>query len=164
MHETDDDLAELQELLDSSHAAAGAHLRSIFNEERRIPAVELPALLPGVQVLSLATVTAACEPRVAPVDGLFFRGRFWFGSSHDSARFRNIRARPQVSAAHVRGEELAVVVHGTAHEVDTASPELAPFRNYCLEIYGEAWHDWGAPAAYARIDPTRMFTFRSRGG
>ena len=162
MHETEADLRALQQLLDRSHAGAGQHLRSIFADEWRIPAAELPGLLAGVQLLSLATVTAAAEPRVAPVDGLFFRGRFWFGSSHESVRFRHIRARPSVSATVTRGEELAVVVHGTAHEADTSAPEVEPFRRYLLETYGESWNEWGASAAYARIDPSKMFTYRRR--
>ena len=95
MHETDEDLRGLQDLVDHSHAGAGEHLRAIFDDDRRIPAAELPALLAGVQVLALATVTARGEPRVAPVDGLFFRGRWHFGSSDRSARFRHIRARPR---------------------------------------------------------------------
>ena len=162
MHETDDDLRELQELLDESYARAGDHLRSIFTPDRRLSAPRLARMLTGVQVLNLATVTAAGEPRVAPVDGLFFRGRFWFGSSHTSVRFRHIRARPAVSAALTRGEELAVIVHGTAHEVDTASVDARPFRDYCVQVYGESWYDWGASAAYARIEPTRMFTYEAR--
>jgi uncharacterized pyridoxamine 5'-phosphate oxidase family protein len=156
LYETEDDLQGLQRLLDESYARAGDHLRSVFTEERRIPAAELPDQLRGVQVLHLATVTASCEPRLAPVDGLFFRGRFWFGSSHRSARFRHIRARPQVSAAVTRGEEFAVIVHGSAHEVDTAIPETRPFRDYCIEVYGE---DLSGSAPYARIEPATMFTF-----
>jgi len=165
VHETDDDLRSLQELLDASHAAAGPHLRSIFSDERRIPAAELPALLPGVQVLALATVTARGEPRVAPVDGLFFRGRFWFGSAQNSARFRHIRARPAVSATHLRGEELAIVVHGRAVEIDPRAPERADFRAYLNETY-PGWDDagWAAGAPYARIEPSAMFTFRSGSG
>jgi general stress protein 26 len=160
MHETPEDIAALQRLIDESHAGAGRHLRSIFDDERRIPAADLPELLPGVQLLSLATVTAKGEPRVGPVDGLFFRAHFWFGSAHDSARFRHIRRNPAVSAAHTRGEELAVIVHGRAHETPLA--ERHPFRAYCLEVYGDAWFEFGEGAAYARIEPERMFTFRSR--
>src|SRR5918992_4819538 len=119
MHETADDMIELTALLDRSYARSGNHLRSIFTPERRIPADELVALLPGVQVLNLATVTRACAPRVAPVDGLFYRGRFWFGSAAASVRFVHLRERTQVSASHTRGEELAVIVHGTATMVDT---------------------------------------------
>jgi uncharacterized pyridoxamine 5'-phosphate oxidase family protein len=163
VHETDDDLRALQALLDRSHANAGPHLRSIFGDESRIPAAELPALLPGVRVLALATVTARGEPRVAPVDGLFFRGRWHFGSAENSARFRHIRARPAVSATHTRGEQLAIVVHGHAEEIDPRAPEHAGFRAYLNETY-RGWDDadWAAGAPYARIEPTAMFTFRSR--
>jgi uncharacterized pyridoxamine 5'-phosphate oxidase family protein len=161
VHETENDLRALQELIDASHANAGPHLRAIFGDDRKIPAAELPALLPGVQVLALATVTARGEPRVAPVDGLFFRGRFHFGSSPESARFRHIRARPAVSATHMRGEELAVVVHGQAVEIDPRAPEHAGFRGYLNETY-PGWDDadWAADAPYARIEPSAMFTFR----
>ncbi len=159
VHETGDDLRELQRLLDESYAAAGRHLRSIFTEETRLTAAELSELLPGVQVLNLATVTAAGEPRVAPVDGLFYRGRFWFGSAHDSARFRHIRRRPSVSAAHTRGEELAVIVHGSAHEIDTSSADNGGFRDYLSDVYGREWDEWGGTAPYARIDAAKMFTF-----
>ena len=162
MHETEEDLRELQALLDRSHANAGRHLRSIFSAAMRIPAAELPAFLPGVQVLALATVTARGEPRVAPVDGLFFRARWYFGSAPDSARFRHLRARPAVSATHLRGEELAVVVHGRAHELDPRAPEHGAFRAYLNETYS-GWDDadWARGAPYARIDPAAMFTFRS---
>ena len=161
MHETPEDMAELATLLDRSYERAGQHLRSIFTPERRIPADDLIALLPGVQVLNLATVTRACQPRVAPVDGLFYRGRFWFGSSPTSARFTHLRERPQVSASHTRGESLAVIVHGTAVPVDLGDPATAGFRDYCREVYGADWDDWGAAAAYARIDAERIYTYRS---
>jgi uncharacterized pyridoxamine 5'-phosphate oxidase family protein len=113
-------------------------------------------------VLALATVTARGEPRVAPVDGLFFRARFWFGSSGQSARFRHIRARPAVSATHLRGEELAIVVHGLAVEVDVGAPEHAALRSYLLETYPD-WEQWGAGSPDARIEPKAMFTFRAGG-
>jgi uncharacterized pyridoxamine 5'-phosphate oxidase family protein len=162
VHETPDDVTGLQELLDRSYAAAGEHLRSIFEPQHRIPAADLPDLLTGVQVLSLATVTRRCEPRVAPVDGLFYRAALWFGSSPTSARIRHVRARPQVSATHLRGESLAVVVHGRATLVDLTEPEHAGFRAYCAEVYGGSWEDWGGAAPYARIDPTTMFTYHRR--
>lgn len=163
MHETPDDIARLQQLLDDSHASGGPHLRSIFTEKRRVQAEELCRLLSGVQVLNLATVTARCSPRVAPVDGLFFRGAFYFGSSPDSIRFRHLRKRPQVSAAHTRGEDLAIIVHGTAERLDLTAPECFPFRSYLLEVYGGDWEHWGAGATYARIDAARMYASRFAG-
>jgi uncharacterized pyridoxamine 5'-phosphate oxidase family protein len=160
MHETTEDLIELTALLDRSYARAGDHLRSIFTPERRIPAAELVALLPGVQILNLATVTRACAPRVAPVDGLFYRGRFWFGSAAASVRFTHLRERPQVSASHTRGEELAVIVHGTATLVDASDPAQAGFAAYYREVYGFGWEEWDLPVQFARIDATRLYTYR----
>ena len=156
MYETADDLAVLQALLDESHEAAGSHLKSIFSEGMRVHAKELTELLPGVQVLVLATVTARGEPRAAPVDGLFYRGRWYFGSSEQSARFRHLRQRPAVSAAHVRGEDLAVIVHGTAREIDRRNEDGGGFQRYLEETYGSM--DWAGDAPYAVIEAARMFT------
>ena len=159
-HETPEDLLELQRLLDDSHAAAGSHLRSIFSDERRVSAADLPGRLAGVQVTALATVTARGEPRVAPVDGLFYRGKVWFGSSHDSMRFRHIRARPSVSATITHGEDFALVVHGTAVEVDPKTADEGGFLRYLKEVYGgDDWEEWAGDSPYARIEPIRMFTF-----
>ena len=159
-HETPEDLAELQRLLDDSHAAAGSHLKTIFSDERRVVAADLPGRLTGVQVLALATVTARGEPRVAPVDGLFYRGRFWFGSSEQSMRFRHIRARPSVSATVTHGETFAVVVHGTAVEVDPLTADDGGFLAYLKEVYSPQWEDWYPQTPpYARIEAKRMFTF-----
>ena len=160
MHETPYDLRELTELLDRSYARAGGHLRSIFPPEWRIPADELVALLPGVQVLNLATVSRSCAPRVAPVDGLFYRGRFWFGSAAASVRFTHLRERPQVSASHTRGEEVAVIVHGTAALVEVSDPAHAGFADYYHEVYGFGWEEWDLPVQFARIDATHLYTYR----
>ncbi len=164
MHETAADLATLQELLDASYAAAGAHLRSITTPQRRLSAEQVAERLTGMRLLALATATADGRPIVGAVDGIFLRGAFHFGSSPDSLRFRHIRARPQVSATHLPGEELAVTVHGRAVPVDVGAEEGAELRQTLLEVYVprygekyEAFLDSGV--AHARIDADRMFTF-----
>lgn len=157
MHETPADLEALQAMLDASHERAGGHLRSILTGERRMTAEHLCDLLTGMCLLNLATVTAACEPRVGAVDGHFHRGHWYFGSSHESVRFRHLRDRPQVSANHVRGEELAVVIHGRATEIDVAAPEHEGLLDQLVSFYGEEWREWGKGAAYARIDADRLY-------
>src|SRR5579871_7006434 len=146
MHETDTDLAALQDLLDRSDAAAGPHLRSIITAERRLSAREVADRLVGMRLLALATVTADCRPLVGPVDGIFYRGSFYFGSSPDSVRFRHLRQRPAVSATHLPGEELAVTVHGSAEFVNVSRPEQGGFRQTLLDIYcpqyGAEWETW----------------------
>ena len=164
MHESPADLAALQDLLDNSYASAGAHLLSIHMPERRLSAGEVAQRLTGMCLLSLATVTADCRPVAGPVDGVFYRGAFHFGSSPDSLRFRHIRARPQVSATHLPREELAVTVHGRAVPIDIRSEQNAGFRRTLLEVYvpryGAEWEQFlDSGVAYARIDADRMFTF-----
>jgi len=69
MHETADDLATLQDLLDRSYAAAGEHLKRITTPERRLTAADVAERLTGMSLLTLATVSADCRPLVGPVDG-----------------------------------------------------------------------------------------------
>jgi nitroimidazol reductase NimA-like FMN-containing flavoprotein (pyridoxamine 5'-phosphate oxidase superfamily) len=164
MNETIDDLNRLQRLLDDSYAAGGAHLREVITPERRLDAATLAGLLDGMKLLVLATVTADGRPICGPVDGIFYRGSFHFGSSPESIRFRHIRQRPAVSATHLDGEQFSVTVHGTATEVDVKAGEHADFRRALLDIYvpryGEQWEQFiDSGPVYARIDPERMFTF-----
>lgn len=164
MQESSADIEALQELLDRSYAAAGAHLLRIHTAERRLSAENVVERLTGMCLLALATVTADCRPIVGPVDGIFYRGAFHFGSSPDSVRFRHIRTRPHVSATHLPGEELAVTVHGRAVPVDIHAQEGRGFRRALLEIYvpryGPDWEKFlDSGPVYARIDADRMFTF-----
>ena len=161
MHETNQEIAWLQSLLDASYAGAGEHLLSIHTPNWRMTAADLCETLTKVCVLNLATVTPHGRPMVAPVDGLFLHGKFWFGSSNDSQRFRHIRLNPYVSAAHTRGEDLSVVEHGAAVEVDVAEGEHEELHDYCRAIYDEfdSWGKWG-DQPYAYIEPSRLYAIR----
>jgi uncharacterized pyridoxamine 5'-phosphate oxidase family protein len=166
LRETPDDIAALQELLVRSYAAAGPHLLRIHTPDRRMSAEQIADRLTGMRLLALATATADGRPRVGPVDGIFFRGAFHFGSSPDSLRFRHIRARPWVSATHLPGEELAVTVHGRAELVET--PPTGEFRQALLDIYvpryGAEWEQFlDSGPLYARIAAERMYTFAFSG-
>jgi hypothetical protein len=164
VHETADDLERLQALLDASYDVAGAHLRGIVTPERRVGAAALAGRLQGMRLLALATSTADGRPIVGPVDGVFYRGAFWFGSGADSLRFRHIRSRPAVSATHLEGEEFAVTVHGTAREFDLRDTAVAGFRACLTEVYapryGADWIEWAETNPYARIGAHRMITFQ----
>src|SRR5947209_9204602 len=107
MHETADDLDQLQALLDRSHERASPHLARIITAERRVNAEQLAERLTGMCLLVLATVTADGRPINGPVDGVFYRGAFHFGTAPDAVRWRHIQARPQVSATHLPEESFA---------------------------------------------------------
>jgi hypothetical protein len=128
MHETVEDLIELQRLLDESYTSAGEHLRSTFVPERRSSAADLAAALKGVLLINLATVTARCEPLMAPVEGLFYRGRLWFSLPAGAQRAAHLHARPQVSATYVEGDQApCMIVHGVAREVGPDHPFFTGF-------------------------------------
>jgi nitroimidazol reductase NimA-like FMN-containing flavoprotein (pyridoxamine 5'-phosphate oxidase superfamily) len=163
MNETPEDLAALQALIDASYAQAGAHTLRIHEPERRLTAAQVAERLQGMVLLTLATVSSDGRPFAGPVDGVFHRGRFHFGSAPDSLRFRHIARRPQVSAVHLPGEHFAVTVHGRAVPVDVR--EDRGFRQALLDIYvpryGESWETefLDSGPVYARIEAERMLTY-----
>jgi len=157
--ETADDLARVQDLLDQSYASAGAHLRSIHTADRRFTAEELAERLTGMCLLTLATTTSDGRPITGPVDGVFHRGDWWFGSAPNSLRARHIERDPRVSVTHVPGEHLGVVTHGRVADTRIASDLPDDVQHTMVEIYGETWHEWGSGAVYWRLEAERMFTF-----
>jgi len=164
VHESPADIAALQQLLDRSYATAGRHLLRIHTPARRADAEQVVASLTGMCLLVLATVTADGRPIGGPVDGIFYRGAFHFGSSPDSLRFRHIRARPHVTATHLPAEEFAVTVHGRAVPLDVVAEESSGFRQALLEIYvpryGPEWEQFlDSGPVYARIEAERMYAF-----
>ena len=147
-------------VLDRSYAAAGPHLLSIHNEPGwRLSAEQISERLTGMVLLNLATVNSRGEPLVGPVDGMFFRGRFCCGSSKDSLRAKHIRHNRAVSASHTVGEGLAVIVHGTALDIDKSSELGLGLRDLAGSIYGMDGIDefWFTDAPYWEIEPRRMF-------
>jgi hypothetical protein len=165
MLETAEELGNLQRLLDHSMAGAGEHLRGIITGERRLSAADLAGRLPGMRLLTVATVTADGRPLAGPVDGYFLHGTFWFSSGRNSVRMRHLAARPVVSATHLPGEELAVTVHGRAELFDLGDPAAAELRQAMLDWYvprqGPEFESWlnALDAVAARIEPAKMFTF-----
>jgi hypothetical protein len=166
MHETSADLAALQRILEESYAAAGEHLRSVFPSDRRLSATELCRLLPGTFQLDLAAVTGGGRPLVAPVDGVFFRAKIWFGFPPGSTRGRLLRARPSVSATHTKKGSLCVIAHGTGREVAPRDPEYAAYEDYLREVYGpvldlsRARYKHRQGFEYnAYVEPAKLFAF-----
>jgi hypothetical protein len=167
MRESAADVEELQHLLNRSRAAAGAHLRLIFDDEHTLLAPDLIAELGGIFEMHLATVAGDGAPLVAPLDGIFFRGRVWFGLPGGSVRARLVRREPRVSASYTKGS-FAFVVHGTAREArsgDRLEEYDAVIRELYVAAYGEGWIEWRAHQRRATeftgwIEPRRMFVKR----
>src|SRR5258708_15477549 len=160
MFETDDELAEMQSLLDASLSRATEHLQSIITPgERSLSAAQLSAACHGMCTLAISTVTANCEPRVSAVDGHLLHGRWYFSTARGAAKARHLAARPAVSIAYLRGEEIGVFVHGTAEPLNpvcgTDDPDWPALLQYMTDYYGSSPLSWG-DVVYYRLGPPWM--------
>ncbi|GGU14273.1 pyridoxamine 5'-phosphate oxidase family protein [Nocardioides albus] len=159
MHETDEEITDLQRLLDASIGRANGHLTGIVNDESRLDARQLVTELTGMKVLVLATVTAAGEPRTSCVDGHFRNGRWLFGTAPTAAKAKHMLARPAVSATYVDGERIGVFTHGKAHVV-SEGPEFEDYNAFFTEYYGSDPQTWDGPGVvYATIEPSWMVAY-----
>jgi general stress protein 26 len=162
MKETPEEIAALQELLDRSHGSATEHLRSIINDERRLTASDVVALLTGMKVISVATVTAQGRPRISAMDGHFLHGSWSFSTSGTAAKARHMRARPDVSVAHVDNEELAVFSHGRVEELAVSDADYDETLQHWTSHYGSSPLDWGDDIRLYRYRPHWMVGYAWR--
>lgn len=156
MHETPEDLAALQDLLDRTYAAAGSHLASIHTPNVRLTAEEVVQRYEGMKVLVVATVSADGRPFTGPVDSFLYRGQLHFGTAQGAVRTRHLSANPAVSASHVVGEETVITVHGTVRPLDLRGAD-AGFAAVTKAHYGQGWDEWDDQPATWAIEADRMF-------
>jgi general stress protein 26 len=159
MLETPEEMAALQGLLHASHASATGHLKEIVNDDRTLTAEDLTALLTGMKVLSVATVTAGGEPRISALDGHFLHGTWTFGTSGTAAKAVHLRRRPAVSVAHVDGEELAVFSHGQAEQLQPDDHLGTETINHWTAHYGSSPLSWGPDIRIYRLRPHWMIGY-----
>jgi len=159
MYETADDIAELQRLIDQSADRMGAHMRSIFTPERRVSARQLVTYFDGIFHVAFATVNANGEPRVAPLDAIFYRARFHVSTGGEAARLRHIRRSPAVSLTYFRGDEIGVIVHGRVALIEQGTPEADELEPVYVRLYGSSPFSWGEEVVLMRIEPEAVFTY-----
>ncbi|MHB8648009.1 MAG: pyridoxamine 5'-phosphate oxidase family protein [Thermomicrobiales bacterium] len=159
MHETPEEMERLQSLLDRSIERAGPFLRASFEmPEHSLSAEQLARYLQGIQNVAFATVTAKGEPRVAPIGSLFFHGRFHIPTVATAARTRMVTARPAVSLTHFVGDDLAIIVHGSATVIPVDHADFAALEAMQRAASGSSVHDWGE-GVYLRVEAATLVTF-----
>lgn len=159
MFETEEEIEELDELLDRTLSHANAHLTRIVKPERRLNARQVVRYLQGTKHVAFATVNERGQPRVAPLDGVFIRGRFTVSTGGDAARLRHLRANAACSAAHMDGDTVGIVVHGHATIIGREDPPAAEIEPAWREIYGSSPFEWGDGVVFMRVEPTSMWAY-----
>ena len=148
VYETAAEIEALQDLLDRSHARSTEHLRSIIDHDRRLTAHDLVGLLTGMKVISVATVTRQGAPRISAMDGHFLHATWSFSTSRSAAKARMMAANPEVSVAHVDGEELAVFSHGRVEPMAEGDPDWEETLAHWVGHYGSSPLEWGDVVLY----------------
>ncbi|MEQ3554000.1 pyridoxamine 5'-phosphate oxidase family protein [Pseudonocardia nematodicida] len=163
MRETPTEIDDLQQLLDRSLGRSGAHLRNIVTPgERTLTAEQLVRVATGMCTLALSTTTRAGEPRISGVDGHFLHGHWVVGTDPGAVKARHLAARPAVSVAHLRGDDLGLFTHGHAVPLNPAGspedPRWPETREHLEGHYGADGFVW-TEVIYYRIEPTWMVAY-----
>lgn len=161
MYETEEQIAELQAVIDRTFERIGRHTAAIIRPGRRLNARQVVKYLEDMKHIVVGTVTSKGEPRVAPVDGHFLRGRFWFGTASGAFRIQHLQRNPAISACHLAGDDLGIVVHGRAALFGPRDPEGGQMRAHYTKYYGSDPYTWPGQGetAWVRIDPVIMTAF-----
>ena len=159
MFESENEVRDLQALIDRTFARANPHLARIVKPERRLSARQVVRYLQGTKHVAFGTVNERGEPRVAPLDGVFFRGRFTVSTGAEAARLRHLRANPACSAAHMDGDTIGIVVHGHVAIIGRGDDGVEEIEPVWRDIYGSSPFEWArasssCASSRARCGPT----------
>ena len=160
MRETAAELKALQELIDRSHERIGEHMGSITHPKKyALSARQVVKLLDGMHTMAVAAPSPKGDPLVAPMDGWFLHGKFFFSSGGNSVRIRGLEKRPRASIAYFEGERFLINAHGPVVVMHKGHPEVGEIDEVFRKHYGGSAFDWGPDCVYVRLDADRFFTY-----
>jgi Pyridoxamine 5'-phosphate oxidase len=160
MRETAGELAQLQALIDRSHARIGTHMGNITHPDRyALSARQVVRLLDGMQTVAVAAPAPNGDPLVAPMDGWFLHGRFYFSSAGDSVRIRGLQRRARASIAFFDAERFLINAHGPVVLLAQDHPDVGEIDEVFRGHYGGSAFDWAEGSVYVRLDADRFFTY-----
>lgn len=100
------------------------------------------------------------EPRVAPVDSVFFHGRFYISTGMRSFRVRRLPLRLVLSLTYFEGADPVILVHGGAIFVEKNHPNFGALASEWGE-YGEIMPEPSKSVVFIRADPKTMLDYAS---
>jgi hypothetical protein len=96
---------------------------------------------------------------VAPLDGVFVRGRFTVSTGGQAARLRHLRANPACSAVHMDGDRVGIAVHGRARILEQGDEGVEALDRAWTEIYGSSPFSWGEGVVFMVIESSSMWAY-----
>lgn len=160
MRETAAELANLQALIDRSHARTKPHMRGIIHPGRySLTATQVVKLFDGMKTIAVAAPAPNGDPLIGPMDGWFLHGKFLWSSGGDAVRIKGLELRPRASVAYFEGERFAIIAHGRTELMYRGHPEVGEIDAIFRAHYGGSAFDWSARGVYVRLDADRVFTY-----
>jgi hypothetical protein len=160
VRETAAELKALQTLIDRSHKRIGPHMKAITHPAKySLTAQQVVKLLDGMKTVAVAAPAPNGDPLVAPMDGWFLHGKFFFSSSAASIRIKGLRKRPRASIAYFDGEKFLINAHGPAVLMFKGDPHVDEIDTVFTKHYGGSAFDWSDEGVYVRLDADRFFTY-----
>jgi uncharacterized Zn-binding protein involved in type VI secretion len=160
VRETAAELAELQALIDRSLARTRPHMRAIIHPGKySLNAKQVVKLLDGMKTVAVAAPAPNGDPLVAPMDGWFLHGKFYFSSAGDAVRIRGLQKRPRASVAYFEGERFLINAHGPVELMFKDHPGVSEIDAIFLDHYGSSAFDWSDDGVYVRVDADRFYTY-----
>jgi hypothetical protein len=160
VHETAKELTALQTLIDRSLKRTGPHMKAIVHPGKySLSAKQVVKLLDGMRTVAVAAPAPNGDPLVAPMDGWFLHGKFFFSSGGDSIRIKGLRKRPRASIAYFEGEKFLINAHGPVVLMFKGHPDVGEIDDTFKKHYGSSAFDWSDEGVYVRLDADRFFTY-----
>jgi hypothetical protein len=160
VRETAAELKALHDLIDRSHKRIGPHMKAITEPLKySLSAKQVVKLLDGMKTVAVAAPAPNGDPLVAPMDGWFLHGKFFFSSGGESVRIRGLRKRPRASIAYFEGEKFLINAHGPVELMFKGHPDVAEIDATFTMHYGGSAFDWSDAGVYVRLDADRFYTY-----
>lgn len=160
MRENAEELAALQALIDRSHKRIGPHMKAITEPRKySLSAKQVVKLLDGMKTVAVAAPAPNGDPLVAPMDGWFLHGKFFFSSGGESIRIKGLRKRPRASIAYFEGERFLINAHGPVELMFKGHPDVGEIDATFTKHYGGSAFDWSDEGVYVRLDADRFYTY-----
>ena len=123
-----------------------------------LTAKQIVKLLEGMKTVAVAAPSPTGDPLVAPMDGWFLHGKFFFSSSADAVRIKGLRHLPRASSAYFDGERFLINAHGPVTLMFKGHPEVGEIDGIFRQHYESSAFDWSDDGVYVRLDADRFFT------
>jgi uncharacterized pyridoxamine 5'-phosphate oxidase family protein len=159
VYESEIEVSELQVLLDRSMGNAGSHVKSIFDRRNWLSARQVCSYLQGVRQVAAATSSSSGEPRVAPIDAVFFHGKFCLSSDSKSLRVRHLAARPSVSLTYFESADPVIIVHGRATFIQKDDTDFQSLDSEWVKAYGKSILELSLTVEFIRVEPKIMLAY-----